>query len=78
MARFYGSLKGNRGQATRTGTKKSGIEGHIRGWDVGTKVRCFVNEDGNDVVAVFLTSGSHGRMHDVLLGEFTEKDIQQI
>ena len=40
MARFYGEIQGNKGQATRMGTKTSGFHAHIRGWDVGIKVEC--------------------------------------
>jgi len=30
MARYYASIHGNRGVATRMGTPSSGIHGHIR------------------------------------------------
>ena len=61
MSRFYGSLQGSRGVATRCGTKNSGIEAHVRGWDVG--VRAIVNECnkcGGDQVQVYATGGSNG------------------
>lgn len=59
MAHFYGDLKGNRGEATRMGTANSGISGHIRGWDFGARVTCYVNRDGEDCVRVVLTGGSN-------------------
>jgi len=58
MSRFYASIKGNRGEATRQGTPKTGISGHIRGWDIGVKVRCFVNSEGKDTCIIYKTAGS--------------------
>lgn len=58
MARFYASIQGNRGEATRIGTASSGIYGHIRGWDVGVAVRANVI-DGEDVLEVYRTEGSN-------------------
>ena len=60
MSRFYADIQGNRGEATRQGSKASGIRGHIRGWDSGAQVYCGVNSDGKDVVEVYLTRGSSG------------------
>ena len=59
MSRFYGSVVGNRGEATRMGSAKSGITGHIRGWNIGARVSCYV-QDGIDIVAVELTGGNGG------------------
>src|SRR5262249_13144506 len=33
MAHFYGRLQGSRGEATRCGTKSSGIAATVRSWD---------------------------------------------
>lgn len=66
MSRFYGSLRGGRGEATREGHAATGINGHIRGWDLGVRVDGFAVEraegrgperDGFDVT---VTGGSHG------------------
>ena len=57
MSHFYGDIRGNRGEATRGGSKDSGIDGHIRGWKSGAKVNCYVDNDGNDVVEVVATNG---------------------
>ena len=59
MSRFYASIQGSRGEATRMGTPKSGISGHIRGWANGISVRGF-DSDGEDVFRVYATSGSNG------------------
>ena len=75
MARFYANIQGNRGEATRMGTKDSGISGHIRGWNVGCRVCCYVGDDGEDRVSITLTSGSNGRGSDKHFGVFNTKDL---
>lgn len=67
MSRFYGSLQGSRGAATRQGHASSGISGHIRGWDAG--VRVYGRAVGeNDVFQVFMTTGSNMRRSETLIG----------
>ena len=69
MSRFYASIRGSaKTEATRQGTAKSGIQGHIRGWDVGVKVYGIERGDGHDAFAVYTTGGSNGRWHDTLIG----------
>lgn len=58
MSRFYGSLQGNRGTATKCGSKNSGIVSHARGWNIGARVTCFEGTDGKDWVTVNITGGS--------------------
>ena len=78
MAQFYASIQGNRGEATRMGTKASGIEGHIRGWDIGVDVRCYVDTQGRDVVSVRLTGGSNGYREGKCLGNYIRNDAGEI
>ncbi len=59
MSQFYASIRGNRGEATRMGTKATGIHGHIRGWDVGVEVHCR-HYDGHDIVEIRGSGGSCG------------------
>ena len=60
MSRFYGSLQGNRGQATRYGTASSGIDAHVGGWDVGVYARVHpCPRCGGDCVTADLTGGSN-------------------
>lgn len=74
MSHFYADIQGSRGQATRQGTKKSGINGHIRGWNIGAEVYCYYDEKTDrDVVRVSVTSGSSGHKTSKCLGEFTEE-----
>ena len=77
MSHFYADIQGNRGEATRQGSKKSGIRGHIRGWNVGAEVYCFYDEKtGKDTVNIYLTGGSSGRHSSSFLGSFTEEDLK--
>jgi len=71
MAQYYADIVGNRGDATRMGTKASGIQGHIRGWNVGARV-CIAHVDGKDVCRVYKTSGSNGHRSEQLIAEYTE------
>ncbi len=72
MAQFYAEIQGNRGAATRIGTKKSGMWAHIRGWHVGVKVYCQVNAEGKDEIQVYKTGGSSGAGHEELLARIVE------
>lgn len=77
MAQFYADIQGNRGMATRMGTKKSGLDGHIRGWHIGARVWMSYNEQTKeDECIIDLTSGSYRAGHSKRLGIFTVKDIQ--
>jgi len=59
MARFYAEIEGNRGPASRMGSKDSGMWSHTRGWHLGAQVDCDVYDD-DDVVGARLTGGSSG------------------
>jgi len=77
MSQFYANIKGNRGQATRRGTKKSGLDGHIRGWHIGAKVYMRFNEQTQeDECTIELTGGSNGYLPHKQLGTFTVNDIK--
>ena len=60
MAHFYAEIQGSRGEATRLGTKSSGITAHVRGWDTGVRVTiCYDPETDTDVIEVHRTGGSN-------------------
>lgn len=61
MSRYYAEIKGNRGAATRQGTKRSGVYGNIRGWNIGAAVEVFPDptDDDLDCVRVHITGGSN-------------------
>ena len=75
MSRFYGSMQGNRGEATRQGTKKSGFYAHIRGWNVGVVVTLYVDENDKDCCRVSLTGGSNYPISVKDLGTFREGEV---
>jgi hypothetical protein len=62
MSRFYASINGERGEATRQGHKH--ISGHIRGWHTGVRVYGYIDSAGNDCFDVYKTSGSTGSSSD--------------
>jgi|WetSurMetagenome_2_1015567.scaffolds.fasta_scaffold1449785_1 hypothetical protein len=76
MSRFYGSMQGNRGEATRQGGTESGISCHVRGWDAGIEVRGYVNEEGKDEFRVFITGGSNRRTSDKLALEVSADHVE--
>jgi hypothetical protein len=59
MAKFYGSVQGNKGEATRCGTLNSGIVAEANGWNQGGKVRTYMR-DLNEVTDIYATGGSQG------------------
>ena len=74
MSRFYASIEGNRGPATRMGTPNSGISGHVRGWNMGIRVEGY-DYEGSDHFRVYLTGGSNGACSDQLVGEFSTREV---
>lgn len=72
MARYYAEIQGNRGRASRLGTAKSGISGHIRGWNLGCAVEVSPSDLDEDTLYVYLTGGSNGGER-VLLFQGTKK-----
>lgn len=73
MSHFYAEIQGNRGAATRCGSKDSGIRGHIRGWSIGVEIFCYHDEDRNkDICKVFKTNGSNNLSRPELIAEFEE------
>jgi len=75
MAHFIADIQGNRGPASRLGSKDSGISAHARGWNVGAEV-VVRHLDGRDVVFVYATSGSNNRKGRTLIAEFTAEDLE--
>ena len=72
-SRFYASIRGQaRTDATRQGSPKSAITGHVRGWNVGVLVHGFVNTEGNDCFHVYATGGSNGYRQDMVFCEVYE------
>lgn len=57
MAHFYGTLKGNRGKATRCGTKRDGMDTYTASWQGAVHCGTYHDhETGQDMVRVSLTT----------------------
>lgn len=71
MAQFRATIQGQRGEASRLGSKKSGLTVKANGWESGVTVYARVDADGNDVFGVWQTCGSNrgGGSPPRLLGE---------
>lgn len=71
MAHFIGFINGSRGEASRLGTKNSGIEARAQGWNIGGRVAVRHNATtGKDEVTLEVTTGSNGSGHSLCLGTF--------
>jgi ribosomal protein S6E (S10) len=58
VSRFYASIQGQAGEATRGGSEASGIHAHVRGWNLGVQVDGY-DSDGRDGFSVKVTGGSN-------------------
>lgn len=56
MSHFYGTVQGNRGEATRRGSKASGMETYCASWSGAVRCFAYVNADGVDCVRVEKTT----------------------
>lgn len=58
MAHFRARIQGHNGEASRLGTKESGLFAEINGWEIGVRVKLRHTKDG-DYAEVYLTRGSN-------------------
>ena len=59
MAHYYSRIKGNKGEATRCGTRSSGITARADSWSTGAITTINYNTTINaDVVTLYATEGS--------------------
>ncbi len=59
MAHFRGTVQGSKGEASRLGSQKSGMQVICSGWNSGIKVDASVDSTGKDQFKVYKTSGSN-------------------
>ncbi len=71
MSRFYGEMHNERSAITKCG-HKDGLTAHIRGWNAGIRVECYVDQEGNDQFMVWSTGGSNQPGNNDLLAEVTD------
>jgi hypothetical protein len=71
MAHFIGYVHGSRGEASRLGTKATGIQATGQGWNVGGKVITYYNSTFKcDVVTFWLNAGSSGGQPTKMIGSY--------
>lgn len=69
MARFYLSARNGRGHEQSIGGRASVESSHTRGWNAGVEIECIAQSDGTDRFDVYMTPGSTGAGHRVLVGQ---------
>lgn len=76
MARYRGTVKGNRGEASRLGTKASGLLCRADGWGIGAAVTIAYNDEtAQDEVFVYITKGSSSNnTSGFVLGTYTTRE----
>ena len=63
MARFRGTVKGGRGEASRLGHSTTGLWTKAAGWKGNVEVRLYVHMPGEeDWVSVFLNTDEYGNI----------------
>ena len=69
MAHFRAVISGNRGEASRLGSKASGVRSSTDGWESGVDVRGHYNsETDSDEFGIWMTGGSNGQAPSKYLG----------
>lgn len=62
MATFYGTVKGNSGAASRTGSYASGMRASVQSWKGSIIVEMDqTNKEDEPVIAIFINEGSSDR-----------------
>lgn len=81
MAHYRAEIRGMRGEASRLGTKSSGISGHIAGWDIGASVRIhYDTEKKQNVLFISVDNGNGYDQETIKSFSFavTREGIQEI
>lgn len=74
MAHFISYIKGCRGEASRLGSKNSGIRASAQGWNCGMTIYgSHSNLTGNDKFCVNATTGSNGGGNSTWLGSCSKE-----
>lgn len=58
MAAFYSTIEGNRGPATRCGSKGSGIHAAVQSWQGSVSTTLYTAEDGSTYCRIVAGRGS--------------------
>ena len=65
MSYFYGFLKGQRGQATRCGSKLSGICATVKSWINTVTINLHADSEGNDILYINIPNGLNTRINGI-------------
>ena len=60
MSKLYGSLQGCRGEATRCGSKSSGVRASVQSWNGSLVSYMDLDDNGNPVITLKASKGSSG------------------
>lgn len=52
MASFMGGVQGNRGEATRLGSKDSGCDSWVKSWQTRASIEIRESEKGQDIIGI--------------------------
>ena len=72
MARFYGSVKGSRGEAHRLGTTSSSLVTRTASWHGAVKTLIYAHDDGDCVHVTLEPSQGNGVYHTLYRGPVGE------
>jgi hypothetical protein len=74
MAHFISYIKGCRGEASRLGSKDSGIRASAQGWNCGISVQGRMDRMEHDRFSAFANTGSNGNGNSTWLGSCTKDE----
>ena len=72
MSAFYGMVQGNRGAATRGGSRNSGFRSTAQSWDGSIITRLSYNQDDELMVSIEVAEGSAPYGNNIFYGTFQE------
>lgn len=80
MAHFRAVIQGQRGEASRLGSSRTGIRATVNGWNSGVRVEgSALADNAGDFFHIFATAGSNGATGDRFLGKvFLDKQTGAI
>jgi hypothetical protein len=78
MTQFRAVIQGQRGAASKLGSKSSGIEAHVNGWGSGITVIGYYNkEKDRDEFTVILNEGNgYNSQRTRTIGTFTSENLE--
>jgi hypothetical protein len=73
MAQYIAKIQGQRGQASRLGSKTNGMSVTMNGWNIGVVVEASYNKTtGKDEFVIYRTGGSNAPAKQGILTEIKE------